>query len=70
MKNIIALVLVLVGLVLAYLAFQTYQEATAGFEFLGIEISARDNIAMENVFLYAGGAVLCFVFAYFSSKRR
>ena len=70
MKNTLALILFLAGIGLAIWAFQTYQEATASMEFLGIEFAAKDKIAENDALSYGGGALLCFLVAFFLWRRK
>lgn len=69
MKNAFALILFLIGIGLAIWAVQTYQEATASMEILGIELAAKDKIAQKNAVMYGAGALLCFILGFLSWRK-
>ena len=70
MKNALALILFLIGIGLAIWAVQTYQEATASMEILGIELAAKDKIAQKNAMMYGGGSLLCFILGFLTWSRK
>lgn len=59
MKSILPIVLVLAGLVFAYLAITTFQDSTANVSFLGIDLSASDESGQLTAGLYGIVALVC-----------
>lgn len=66
MKKIIALILIVIGVYLAYMGINTIAGSESSVEVIGVELSATDEGAQSNGILYlalglvalAGGGVL------------
>lgn len=52
MKKVFALLLLVAGIVLLVLAVNTYQEASASIEVLGLELSAHEESGQQRAILY------------------
>jgi len=70
MKNIIALILLIAGIILVVMGVQTYQESTANLQFLGIEVSASDQSGQTTAFIYLALGLLGLVGSYLVYRRK
>lgn len=59
MQKWLALILLVAAIVLGYLGYTTYQEATAGVSVLGFDISMSDQETRQLALYYGLGAVVC-----------
>ena len=59
MKKILALVLLFLGLWLAYQGYNIYQGATADLNFLGLNLSLSDEEGQRQALLYGVGGLVC-----------
>lgn len=59
MKQIIGILLLVVGLYLGYAGINKYSNSGESVEVLGVEISAKDNNSRTTAFIYIGLAVVC-----------
>lgn len=59
MKQIIGILLLIVGLYLGYSGINKYSNSGESVEVLGVEISAKDNNSRTTAFIYIGLAVVC-----------
>ena len=62
MKAALPIILVVAGIVFAYLAISTFQASTADVSFLGIDISASDEGGQMTAILYGVLALVCIGF--------
>lgn len=69
MNKILALVLAVVAIFAAYKGYQIYQEATAGFSVLGVEVTASDGEATQQSYMYWGGAIVAALGAAFFFRK-
>lgn len=70
MNKILALVLAIAAIVTGLKGYQLYQESTAGFSVLGIEVSASDAEVRQQAFVYWGMAAIAVVGALFFFRKR
>ena len=59
LKAILPILLIVAGLVFAYLGITTFQNSTAGVEVLGIDLSATDEGGQSTAILYGVLSVVC-----------
>lgn len=69
MYKILALVLLLGGIALGVMGLTTYQDATAGVSFLGLDLSLSDQEGKQTALLYMISAVAC-LYAGFRFYRK
>lgn len=60
MKAVLPIVLVLAGLIFAYLGITTFQGASADVEVLGLELGATDKSAQTTAIFYGLLSIVCF----------
>ena len=70
MKNVIALILLIAGITLLVMGVNTYQEATASLEFLGLDLSAADESGQQTAIIYLALGLLGLVGSYLVYRRR
>ncbi|TXF88881.1 hypothetical protein FUA23_12510 [Neolewinella aurantiaca] len=70
MKAILPIILIIAGLVFAYLGITTFQGASADVEVLGLEIGATDEGAQTTAILYGVLSIACFVGGAFTFGKK
>lgn len=70
MKAILPIILVVAGLVFAYLAITTFQSSTADVSVLGIDISASDEGGQMTAAIYGVLAVVCLGLGAFTFGKK
>lgn len=59
MKSVLPIILVIAGIVFAFLAITTFQDSTANVNVMGLDLSASDEGGQMTAALYAVLAVAC-----------
>ncbi len=70
MKNIIAIVLLAVGILLAIQGIQTFQESTASLKILGLKLNASDEGGQTAGIMYLVLGVLALLGSFFVWKKK
>lgn len=70
MKNVIALILLIAGIILLVMGINTYQESTANLEFLGLEVAAADETGQRTAIIYLALGLIGLVGSYLVYRRR
>jgi hypothetical protein len=70
MKAVLPIILVVAGLVFAYLGITTFQGSSADVEVLGLEIGATDKGAQTTAILYGLLSIVCFVAGAFTFGKK
>ncbi|WP_020568966.1 hypothetical protein [Neolewinella persica] len=70
MKAILPIILVVAGIVFAYLGITTFQGSSADVEVLGLEIGATDQGAQTTAILYGVLSIVCFVAGAFTFGKK
>ena len=70
MKAILPIVLIIAGLIFAYLGITTFQDSSADVEILGLEIGATDKGAQTTAILYGIISIACFAGGAFTFGKR
>lgn len=70
MKNLIVVILLIAGIVLAFYGIQTYQESSANLEVLGMELSANDKSGQRSAIMYFALALASLAGGYFVWKKK
>ena len=69
MQKGLALILLVAAIILGYLGYTTYQEATAGVSVLGFDISMSDQETRQVAIYYGLGAVVCLLASAWLFRR-
>ena len=70
MKTILPILLIVAGLVFAYLGITTFQGASADVEILGLEIGATDKDEQSTAIVYGVLSIICFVAGAFTFGKK
>ncbi|MCO6491165.1 MAG: hypothetical protein J5I98_22295 [Phaeodactylibacter sp.] len=69
MKKLMAILLLIAGIVLIVLAVNTYQEASASLEVLGMELSAQNESGQQRAVLYLVLGLVSLTGSYLAWRR-
>lgn len=69
MKKLMAILLLITGIVLIVLAVNTYQEASASLEVLGMELSAQNESGQQRAALYLVLGLVSLTGSYLAWRR-
>ncbi|MCB9294149.1 MAG: hypothetical protein H6559_13665 [Lewinellaceae bacterium] len=69
MKKLMAILLLIAGIVLIVLAVNTYQEASASLEVLGMELSAQNESGQQKAVLYLVLGLVSLTGSYLAWRR-
>lgn len=70
MKAVLPILLIVAGIVFAYLGITTFQQSSADVEILGLEIGATDEGGQTTAILYGVLSVVCFVAGAFTFGKK
>ncbi len=70
MKTVLPIVLIIAGIVFAYLGITTFQGSSADVSVLGLEIGATDEGAQTTAILYGVLSLVCFGAGFMTYNKK